>query len=136
MAKNVYPLSQIANEMNSIVSQMISEYGEQCQQTVEKVTKEIAEDFAKDLAKVTPRSDSLVSEHTADTVKVSEKKQKFYGRSSKSFVVHYRKWQLSHLLEFGWTAKNGKKIVRQPFVRPLFDKNKEKYIQRYKDTLE
>lgn len=134
MSRNSYPLSYVSRELNTILSEMIQEYGEDLSQKADKVTANIAEDFAKKLKEVTPRSDSD-HDHMADTVRVTKKSEKSYGRTGKSYIVHYGKWQISHLLEFGWTAKNGKRITRSPFVRPLFDNNKSEYYQMYKEVL-
>ena len=71
----------------------------------------------------------------ADTVQVITKKEKSLGKKVKARYVGYRKWQISHLLEFGWTHQSGKRIDRQPFVRPLFDANKERYYKMYKEAL-
>lgn len=132
---NTYPLSQVANELNSIISSMLTEYSEELQEKADKVTKEVAKDFAEQLKEVTPRSSEL-GEHMADTVKVTTKQEKSLGKVVRARFVHYGKWQVSHLLEFGWTSKNGKRVERSPFVRPLFDRNKERYTKMYKEELE
>lgn len=135
MAKNSYPLSQVANELNSIISSMLTEYSEELQEKADKVTEQVAQDFAERLRSATPRSDEDGT-HMADTVKVTEKKEKSLGRVVHARFVHYGKWQVSHLLEFGWTSKGGKRISRTPFVRPLFDQNKDRYMKMYKEELE
>ena len=132
---NTYPLSQVANELNSIISSMLTEYSEELQAKADAVTEKVAEDFAEKLREVTPRSDTG-GEHMADTVKVTAKKEKSLGKVVRARFVHYGKWQVSHLLEFGWTSKNGKRVDRTPFVRPLFDQNKERYTKMYKEELE
>ena len=134
MAENSYLLSQVSNELNSILASMLTEYSEELQEKADKVTEQVAEDFAKKLKDATPRSDEGTV-HMADTVKVTTKKEKSLGKKVKARYVSYGKWQISHLLEFGWTSKNGKRIDRKPFVRPLFDENKEKYVKMYKDGL-
>lgn len=135
MAKNSYPLSQVANELNSIISSMLTEYSEELQEKADKVTEQVAEDFATRLKDATPRSDEGGT-HMADTVKVTYKTEKSLGKKVKARFVHFGKWQISHLLEFGWTSKDGKRIDRSPFVRPLFDQNKERYMKMYKEALE
>ena len=135
MSKNSYPLSQVANELNNIVSEMLTEYSEELQEKADKVTEKVAQDFAEKLQNVTPRSDEGTV-HMADTVKVTTKQEKSLGKKVKARFVHYGKWQISHLLEFGWTSKNGKRIDRKPFVRPLFDQNKDKYTKMYKEELD
>lgn len=132
---NSYPLSYVSNNLNKIVSEFLTDYSEELQAKVDKITEQVAKDFANQLKAVTPRSQNASEEHLADTIVVTAKTQKVYGRTSKARYVHFRKWQISHLLEFGWTARNGKKITRTPFVRPLFDKNKDRYYNLYKDGL-
>ena len=134
MAKSSYPLSQVANELNSILAGMITEYSEELQEKADKVTEEIAQDFAKKLKTATPRSDKGPV-HMADTVKITTQKEKSLGKKTKVRFVSYGKWQISHLLEFGWTHQSGKRIDRKPFVRPLFDENKERYYKMYKEEL-
>ena len=132
---NTYPLSQVANELNKIISGMLNEYSEELQEKADKVTEQVAQDFAEQLKEVTPRSDSL-GEHMADTVQVTTKKEKSLGKVVRARFVHYKKWRVSHLLEFGWTARDGGRVERTPFVRPLFDRNKERYTKMYKEELE
>lgn len=138
MAENSYPLSQIANELNSILAGMLTEYSEELQEKADKVTEQVAQDFAQKLREATPRSDEIdhTGVHMADTVKVVYKKERMFGTPKKARYVCYSKWQISHLLEFGWTSKGGKRVDRKPFVRPLFDENKERYIKMYKEELE
>lgn len=135
MAKNSYPLSQVAGELNSIVASMLTEYSEELQEKADRVTAQVAQDFAHKLKEVTPRSDEG-GVHMADTVKITTRQEKSLGKRVNARFVHYGKWQISHLLEFGWTTKNGKRIDRNPFVRPLFDQNKDEYAKMYKEELE
>lgn len=134
MAKNSFPLSQVANELNSMIAEFLTEYSEELQEKADKVTEEVAKDFAEKLKTVTPRSDEGPV-HMADTVKITTRKEKSLGKKVKVRFVSYGKWQISHLLEFGWTHQSGKRIDRQPFVRPLFDENKDRYYKMYKEAL-
>lgn len=131
---NSYPLNYVSNQLNNILSEMIIEYGEELTSKAAAVTREIAKDFAEELKTVTPRS-TYDSEHLADTVMLTETTRRSYGRTNKVYHVHYGKWQIAHLLEFGWTLKNGQRLERTPFIRPLFDKNKERYYNMYKEKL-
>lgn len=133
-SKNSYPLNYVSSQLNNMLSEMLTEYSEELSAKAEKITQEVAQDFATKLKEVTPRS-SYDSEHIADTVKVTAQNEKYYGRVSKVYRVHYGKWQIAHLLEFGWTKKNGERLDRTPFIRPLFDNNKERYYKRYKEEL-
>lgn len=138
MAKNSFPLSQVANELDSMIASMLTEYSEELQEKADKITEAVAQDFASKLRQETPRSDELddTGVHMADTVMVVHKKERSFGAPKKARYVCYGKWQISHLLEFGWTSKKGKRVDRKPFVRPLFDQNKDRYMQMYKEGLE
>ena len=125
----------VANNLNNIVAEFLTEYSEELQKKADEVTEKVANDFAKELKTVTPRSESIVSEHLADSIKVTAKKQKGYGKTTTARYIHFNKWQIAHLLEFGWTLKNGQKLTREPFVRPLFDRNKDRYYRMYKEEL-
>lgn len=133
--KQSYPLKYVANEMNKILADIVTDYQTELSGKVEKITVEVANDFADKLRKVTPRSTVEVGQHLADTVKVTEKRERSLGSSGKKMYVHFGKWQIAHLLEFGWTLRNGQKLERTPFIRPLFDNNKERYYRMYKDGL-
>ena len=132
---NSFSLSQVANELNQILSQYFNEYSQELQEKADKVTEEVAQDFAEKLRQVTPRSDDNGT-HMADTVKVVTKSERSFAKRTKARYVCYGKWQISHLLEFGWTSKNGQRVDRKPFVRPLFDQNKERYAKMYKEKLQ
>lgn len=131
---NEYPLSYVSNSLNSILSEMLTEYSDALEEKAQEVTKIVAEDFAQNLRQVTPRSNEA-GEHLADSVTVTARDEKSYGKKHKVYRVHFKKWQISHLLEFGWTLRNGKKLVRKPFVRPLFDNNKDRYYRMYREEL-
>ena len=139
MAKNTptnsYPLSYVSSELNNMLSSILREYSEGLYVKAQKITEEIAHDFADKLKTVTPRSSSEGT-HLADTVVVTSSKDRSLGRETHPVWVHYKKWQISHLLEFGWTLRSGKKMTRQPFVRPLFDSQKSRYYKTYKEGLQ
>lgn len=132
---NQYPLSYVSSNLSKMLSEIFTEYSEELQKKAEAITEQVAEQFANDLKPVTPRSNSNVEQHLADSIVISKKSQQFYGAKRQILYVHFKKWQISHLLEFGWTARNGNRISRTPFVRPLFDQNKDKYFRMYKEGL-
>ena len=135
-SKNTYPLRYVTENLDKIVSGMITEYSQELEAKADQVTEKVAKDFAEKLKPVTPRSNVIAgAEHLADTIVVKAKKERKYGKITTAQYVHYKKWQIAHLLEFGWTLRNGKRLERQPFIRPLFDQNKERYYNMYKEEL-
>lgn len=132
--KHEYPLSYVNKNLEKIIAEFVNEYSDDLSQKAAAITEKVAQDFAAQLKDETPKSD-VSGEHLADTVAVTAVASKSYGREGKGYVVHYGKWQIAHLLEFGWTLRNGKRMNRTPFVRPLFDRNKEKYYNMYRDGL-
>ena len=135
--KRSYPLSYVANEMNKIIADIVTDYEKEISGKAAEITKQVANDFADKLRQETPRSDvETGAPHLADTVKVTEKKEKSFGKINRASYVHFGKYQIAHLLEFGWTLRNGERLERKPFVRPLFDNNKERYFQMYKEGIQ
>ena len=135
---HTYPLSTISKEFSSIMNEMLTEYADTFQKNSYRAVQKIANTFAEDLKSVTPRSDSVAGydgAHLADSIVVSKKGERYYSSTHEAYFVHFQKWQIAHLLEFGWTARNGRRIERTPFVRPLFDNNKERYMQIIKEEL-
>ena len=131
-----YPLAYVANEMKKIIADIVTDYETEISGKAAEITEKVANDFAEQLKSATPRSENPgLYEHLADTVKVTKKAEKSLGTKGKKFYVHYGKWQIAHLLEFGWTLKNGKRIDRKPFVRPLFDNNRDRYYRMYREGL-
>ena len=132
-----YPLSYVANEMNKIIADIVTDYETEISEKAQEITVQVANDFADKLRKETPRSTVESGyPHLADTVKVTEKREKSLGSKGKKLYVHFGKWQIAHLLEFGWTLRNGQRLERKPFVRPLFDNNRDRYYKMYKDGIE
>lgn len=131
---NQYPLNYVSNHLNAMLAQFLTEYSQEADTKAKEITEKVANDFAQKLREKTPRSDRG-TEHLADTVKVTKISEKSYGRDSEAQIVHYGKWQIAHLLEFGYTLRNGNRITRHPFIRPLFDENKEKYYKMYEEGM-
>ena len=137
MAKtnNSYPLSYVTQNLDKMMSELVAECGTRIDKDASEVLKKCADDYSQQLKNVTPSS-TKNTVHLKDTIQVSEQKSQYYGKVQKAQVVHFKKWQIAHLLEFGWTAKNGMKVVRNPFIRPLFDSNKNKYYKWMKEGLQ
>lgn len=132
-----YPLSYVANEMNKIIADIVTDYETEISKKAEEITVQVANDFAEKLRQETPKSDIEGGlPHLADTVRVTEKREKSLGSKGRKMYVHFGKWQIAHLLEFGWTLRNGKRLERKPFVRPLFDNNRERYYRMYKEGIQ
>lgn len=137
MYERSYHLSYVANEMNKIIADIVTDYETEISKKAEEITVQVANDFAEKLRQATPRRGvETGTPHLADTVKVTEKKKKSLGRTGRIVYVHFGKYQIAHLLEFGWTLRNGQRLERKPFVRPLFDNNKERYFQMYKEGIQ
>lgn len=134
MADKVYPISYVTKHLQELLKKAFDEYGDQLEKDASQSLYECAEDYAKELKPVTPRS-KIDHEHLADTIGVKKETKVYYGKSSEVAVVYFRKYQLPHLLEFGWIGRNGKKVERKPFMRPLFDKNSDRYYRKIVEDL-
>jgi HK97 gp10 family phage protein len=136
MAKKTIPLSQISNQFADIVGGMIDSYVKELETNLEPIIEEVAKDFAKDLAEGTPVSNTDGGKygHLKDNIKVSRIRK---DRQTVGFRVHFgNKGWLSTLREYGWTTVNGRLVSPKPFIRPIFDQNKERYSKKIRDSID
>lgn len=133
MAKKIKVLTipEVERELENVLAEMIDSYQKELEINVEKELQECAEDFKNELYPKTPTS-KKGKDHLRDNLTVTKKKTK----NEKSFIVHFgQKGWLSTLQEYGWTTVNGRIIKRPAFIRPTFEKNKERYFNKIKEAV-
>ena len=127
------PLSEINEEFENMVAEIIDTYEKELTVKLDDVMKEVAHEFKDDLYPNVPVSDGDGGKygHLRDNLTVSNRKKK----DSRVYEVHFgKKGWLSTLLEYGWRKRNSnEKVERTPFVRPVFEKNKAKYLKKIVD---
>lgn len=129
------PLLVVAKELENYIADLFDSYEKETTINIEKTVEKVANDFANELKTVTPVSDTSGGKYGHIKNNINVKTETKNGK--KRYVVNFgKKAYLSTLLEFGWTTKNGISVRRQAFIRPLFDRNKDRYFKQIKEAVE
>ena len=112
MAKQRRPEIQID------IMRELTEYTEEIAQEIEKAADRRAKEAVKTLKETSPRSKKN-REHYADGWTV--RKQKGAGKLEVT-IFNRKKPHLTHLLEYGWLKKSGKRVKGRPHIEPVQEK--------------
>jgi hypothetical protein len=128
-------LIDLNKELGKYIEEFVDTYEKELTVTLDNTMGMIARDFGDKLYWPTPisKGDGGKYGHLRDNITISGK----HKDGKKSFLVHFgKKGWLSTLMEYGWHARNGKLVKREPFIRPTFEKNKELYVRWIKEEVQ
>ncbi len=115
MAKS--KIKGISNEFSKI----LSEYKEEVILGMNNVKEEVAKSTVKELRNTSPKKKGKGGGMYAKGWKVSDIKGKK--------IIHNKKYQLTHLLEYGHAKVNGGRVAAKVHIRPAEEKAIEDYIR-------
>jgi len=119
------------NELGVAISNMVDDYAQDIIIKLEERLDETAQEIVKYIRSNSPRSggskpfaDSFIAEPQGSGV-------------NKTIVIFSNeKGKLTHLLEFGFTHRNGKYVGPRPFMRPAYDLLTPKMLEDIKRIIE
>jgi hypothetical protein len=119
------------DELGVAIETLVGDFVETITPKLEKKLDETASDILKYITTKAPRSGS--SKAFADSFVATPK-----GSGLNKTVVIYSntKGKLTHLLEFGFTHRNGKFVRAKPFMRPAYDEFTPKMLEDIKRIIE
>ena len=110
----------------------LENYVEDIEEDVEDTVTEVAKEAKQELIQTSPRSgiarDTKYYKGWAIRNGGRTRNKHYYGKT----VWNKTNYQLTHLLEFGHTTRNGGRTNPQPHIRPV----EEKYGTKFADLLE
>lgn len=106
----------ISNEFSKI----LSEYKEEVLEGMANVREEVAKETVKELKSTSPKKKGVGGGKYAKGWKVSNVRGKI--------VIHNKKYQLTHLLEYGHAKVNGGRVAPRVHIRPAEEKAIKSYI--------
>lgn len=126
----------MAKTVEQQISAILAEYQDDCQNTINKITKEVAEDVKKDLRRTSPKSKGG-GKHYANGWAVQVKK--LAGQGTYITVYNKTKPQLTHLLERSHRIKNqydeyGMSTPKR-HIEPAEQRGIKKYLHRLETEL-
>lgn len=115
--------SQLATELEKYLSQYKEDITEDVKRNSDKISKE-AQAELKRISPIDKYGDR--GRHYADGWRISSSTTQDYISKK---VYNATDYQLTHLLEFGHTTRNGGHVNAQPHIRPTEDKYRNKFIK-------
>jgi threonyl-tRNA synthetase len=102
-------------ELDVEIMKVLAEYTEDVQKGIEKAADKRAKEAVKTLKTTSPRSEKN-HPHYADGWKVKKSKE---NGSLTVTIYNQKKPHLTHLLEFGWVMKSGKRKSGRAHIEPV-----------------
>lgn len=105
-------------------------YVEDIGESVEETSNQIGKEAKDELKRISPTG---YRKRYAKgwTIKKDKKKKNYYA-----IKIHNKTdYQITYLLEFGHTTRNGRRTKAIPHIRPVEEKYKEEFEKRLKDKI-
>lgn len=118
------------------INEYLKDYGEDIEDAVVNNAQKEAKAAIKYLKAVSPEDTSRKKKRATPYKDGWTKKTRKLGRYTFSQVVYNKtNYQLTHLLEFGFTHRDGKHVAAQPHIREAEKIYKEKFVDALKKEI-
>lgn len=125
MSKTVKP-----ENLQSVLMDYLNNYKEEIDEDVKEATDEVTRKAKAELVQTSPRSGAArkTKYYKGWAIKLNKSKKETYSK----VIWNKTNYQLTHLLEFGHTTRNGGRTKAIPHIQPV----EEKYGVEFVDKLE
>lgn len=118
------------------INEYLKDYGEDIEDAVVNNAQKEAKAAIKYLKAVSPEDTSRKKKRATPYKDGWTRKTRKLGRYTFSQVVYNKtNYQLTHLLEFGFTHRDGKHVAAQPHIREAEKIYKEKFVDALKKEI-
>lgn len=118
-------------EVRAEITRDLTEYSDEVSKNLEKLCRSLAKEGVRKLKKTSPRG-TKEHKHYADgwASRITKKDDKITAT-----VYNKSKPGLTHLLEFGWIDKSGKRVYGKEHIGPVEKWMGERFLQRVRELL-
>ena len=112
-----------AEQAFSQLQSEITEYGSEVLFALQEVTKEVGAEAVQKLKASSPRSKGKSSYKGGHYATKWTTESDRAGKTDTTTIVYNKKptYRLTHLLEHGWVARNGRRVPGQEHIKPVDD---------------
>ena len=112
-----------AEQAFSQLQSEITEYGSEVLFALQEVTKEVGAEAVQKLKSSSPRSKGKSSYKGGHYATKWTTESDRAGKTDTTTIVYNKKptYRLTHLLEHGWVARNGRRVPGQEHIKPVDD---------------
>ena len=111
------------NNIAGDIARILSQYTDEVIEDIEEAKEVTAKETVAELKKTSPKNTGAYRKGWT--------KKKVKG----AIVIHNKKYQLTHLLEFGHAKVNGGRVEGKPHIKPAEEKAIENYIKRVEKVI-
>lgn len=118
-------------EFTETLNEELKKYTTEVYNAINDAVDEVSENLAKELKKNSPVDKTSKKKHYKNSWEVEITGRMFYRKA----VVHNKKYQLTHLLEYGHAKVNGGRVKAYPHIAPAEQNAIKEFIQKVEEAV-
>lgn len=120
--------------LSDVLTEALETYAAQTAETTKRIAKEVSAEAKERVSETSPRSKGMHSGTYAAGWQVSKR---YENAETVRYSIHHKKpgYRLTHLLEKGHAARNGKRVAAIPHIKPGEEWAVQEVVKRIKDEL-
>lgn len=116
------------DDLSSVIKKELTMYSEDVVEAIDNVSLKAAEDGVDELREKSPRRTGKYAKSWA------MKTEKQLKQPAKR-IIHNKKWQLPHLLEYGHAKANGGRVEGIPHIQPVEEMVNKEFVEGVEEVI-
>lgn len=116
------------NEITKAIMSVLEDYSNATQEAIESASKEASTEAVAELKTDSPKGTGKYAK--------SWKHEEMKDKKGHVEVVRATKYQITHLLEYGYAKRNGGRVEGTPHIKPVADKAAKVFEKKLRQKIE